>query len=118
MRVHNKKSLKLIRRELRQSSTFAESVLWERLRGRKLDGLKFNRQHSIGNYIVDFYCASKKLIIELDGAVHESADQKEKDEFRDEILKDMGFMILRFKNAQIINEFELVKEKILNSISN
>lgn len=56
MRVHNKKSLKVIRRELRQSSTFAESLLWEKLRGRKLEGLKFNRQHSIGNYIVDFYC--------------------------------------------------------------
>lgn len=118
MRVHNKKSLKVIRRELRQSSTFAESVLWGRLRGRKFEGLKFNRQHSIGNYIVDFYCASKKLIIELDGAVHEYADQKEKDEFRDENLKDMGFIVLRFKNAQIIDEFELVKEKILNSINN
>jgi len=117
MQIHNKKSLKEIRRELRQNSTFTEILLWEKLRGRKLEGLKFNRQHSIGNYIVDFYCASKKLIIELDASVHNDSEQKEKDESRDTNLNEMGYTILRFKNKDVITNFEYVKEKILNSIN-
>lgn len=113
MQIHNKKSLKEIRRDLRQNSTFAESILWGKLRGRKLEGLKFNRQHSIGDYIVDFYCSSKKMIIELDGSVHESSQQQEKDRCRDKNLNDMGFIVLRFKNEEVINEYDYVKGKIL-----
>ncbi|HEY0029441.1 MAG TPA: DUF559 domain-containing protein [Bacteroidia bacterium] len=66
MEVHNKKSLLEIRRALRKEATPAEYILWQHIRNGKLSGLKFKRQHSIGNYIVDFYCASKRLIIELD----------------------------------------------------
>jgi very-short-patch-repair endonuclease len=113
MQVHNKKSLKEIRRSLRQESTKAEDFLWEQLRNRKLDELKFNRQHSIGNYIVDFYCASKRLIIEVDGNVHLLPEQKEKDQSRDENLKEMGFKILRFSNEDVLFKIDVVKQEII-----
>lgn len=69
-KLHNRKHLKDFRKELRNNSTKAESRLWKVLRKRQLEGRKFRRQHSIGNYIVDFYCPEEKLIVELDGAIH------------------------------------------------
>ena len=84
MEVHNKKSLIEIRRTLRQEATFAEQLIWNKIRNGKLSNLKFTRQHSIGNYIVDFFCASKRLIIEVDGEVHNVKEQLEKDKARDE----------------------------------
>ena len=117
MQVHNKKSLKEIRRALRKDQTSAEYILWQHLRGNKLNGLKFKRQHSIGNYIVDFYCASLKLIIEADGEVHDHSEQKEKDTFRDINLQEMGFNILRFKNEDILFRIEDVKSEILKNAS-
>ncbi len=113
MEVHNKKSLLEIRRALRAGSTPAEEALWKEIRNGKLKGLKFKRQHSIGNYIVDFYCASKRLIVELDGQVHNTKDQKEKDEFRDLNLTEMDFRILRFTNDQVLSDIEQVKVAIL-----
>jgi very-short-patch-repair endonuclease len=113
MTIHNKKSLLKFRRNLRIRDTYAEQIFWQQVRNGKLDGLKFKRQHSIGNYIVDFYCASKKLIIELDGSVHNSKDQKEKDQLRDENLKEIGFIILRFKNQEIITKIDQVKQQII-----
>ncbi len=114
MQIHNKKSLEVFRRALRVRSTPAEKILWEELRNGKLDGLKFKRQHSIGNYIVDFYCASKKLIIEADGGIHLNPDQADKDQLRDENLKYMRFILLRFTNDQILNEPTFVKQQISN----
>jgi very-short-patch-repair endonuclease len=113
MEVHNRKSLLEIRRSLRAQSTRAEEVLWQHIRNKKLNGLKFKRQHSIGNYIVDFYCASKRLIIELDGEVHLTKDQQEKDKLRDQNLTEMEFRILRIKNNQVLFEIEKVKKLIL-----
>jgi very-short-patch-repair endonuclease len=113
MQVHNKKSLEDVRRALRQNSTKAEDFLWQQLRNTKLNGFKFKRQHSIGNYIVDFYCASKRLIIELDGEVHNAKDQQEKDQLRDLNLTGMGFQVLRFTNDQVLFEIENVKAEIL-----
>lgn len=113
MQVHNKKSLLEIRRKLRQESTPAENFLWQQLRNGKLNDLKFKRQHSIGNYIVDFYCASKRLIIEVDGKVHQTKEQREKDQFRDANLMDMGFRVMRFTNEDVLFSIELVKDKIL-----
>lgn len=111
MKIHNKKSLLDIRRDLRKSSTEAEQILWEYLRNNKL-GVKFKRQHSIGNYIPDFYCASKRLIIELDGAAHTEKEQKEKDEERDKNLKEMNFSVLRFLNSEVETNIDSVIKKI------
>ncbi|TDU43332.1 uncharacterized protein DUF559 [Gelidibacter sediminis] len=68
--IHNRKYLLERRKELKNNATSAKATLWEHLQGSKLEGRKFRRQHNIENYIVDFYCASERLIIELDGAVH------------------------------------------------
>ena len=113
MDVHNKRSLLGIRRALRANSTPAEEVLWEEIRNRKLNGLKFKRQHSIGNYVIDFYCASKRLVVELDGEVHNNADQKEKDESRDINLTEMNFKVLRIPNSKVLNKIEEVKALLL-----
>lgn len=111
MKVHNKKILLEIRRELRQNATPAEKILWEALRKHKL-GRKFRRQHSIGNYILDFYCASKRIAIELDGSVHFEKDQIERDEERDMNLKEMEYKVLRFMNSEVETNIENVIEKI------
>ena len=105
--------------ELRNNMTESEKLLWEELKGRKLSDYKFLRQHPIlykGNlirfnyFIADFYCYSKKAIIEIDGPVHDLTE--EYDHFRDSELKALGLKILRIKNEELIN-IEEVKKKIL-----
>ena len=98
MEVHNKKSLEEIRRALRQKSTKAEDFLWQEIRNKKLNQLKFKRQHSIGNYIVDFYCASKRLVIEVDGKVHPLSDQKKR---TNQEMKFLKKWILQFFDFQM-----------------
>ena len=115
LEVPNKKSLKEIRRTLRQTTTPAEDLLWQHIRNKKLNQLKFKRQHSIGNYIIDFYCASSRLIIELDGEIHNLPDQKEKDKSRDENFKEMDFKILRFLNEEVLSNINLVKQEIIKN---
>jgi len=97
-------------RKLRKEMTPEEKLLWANLRNRKLKGLKFLRQHpivydTINNkpkfFIPDFYCAEKKLIIEIDGKIHEF--QKDYDERREEILTNIGLKIIRFKNEEFKN---------------
>jgi very-short-patch-repair endonuclease len=112
MKTHNKTSLKKIRRSLRQSMTDAEAVLWEELRNKKFRDFKFKRQHSIGNYIVDFYCAGIRLIIKVNGSVHSEKEQKEKDEHRDANLRDMDYTVLRFSNNEVTNNIHEVLKKI------
>jgi very-short-patch-repair endonuclease len=117
MRLHNRSYLIERRRQLRKRSTTAETIFWRHVRNKKLNGLKFRRQHSIGNYIVDFYCDSAKLVIEIDGEIHDTESQNKKDGIRDENLKNMGFTILRFKNEDIKQSIGSVKLKILEHIS-
>lgn len=102
-----------VARQLRKSPTPAEKVLWEKLRNRKLGGLKFVRQHPFGRYVADFYCAELKFIIELEGSVHEDTLQKEYDDQRLEELKIRGMTVLRFKNHEILNNAEKVLKKIM-----
>lgn len=78
-----------------------------------MNQLKFKRQHSIGNYVVDFYCASKRLIIEVDGEVHTLSDQRKKDKLRDENLLAMDFKILRFSNVEVLLKINFVKQEIM-----
>ncbi|OFX36920.1 MAG: hypothetical protein A2X05_10165 [Bacteroidetes bacterium GWE2_41_25] len=95
-------------RELRKDMTDSETLLWKELRGRKIGGYKFLRQHPIlyhGNlirynyFIADFYCAAKKVIIELDGAIHEN--NPEYDYFRDSVLQELKIKTLRIKNEEL-----------------
>lgn len=99
-------------RLLRQDSTEVEKVLWELLRDRKINGLKFRRQHPLKGYIVDFFCYELKLIIELDGGYHNHPEQKEKDEIRDLHLKALGYKVLRFSNTTVSKEPKVITETI------
>jgi very-short-patch-repair endonuclease len=113
----NRKSLKVFRSVLRNSSTSAEVALWVMLKSKKLDGRKFRRQYSIGRYIVDFCCPSEKLIIELDGNPHGEYHRIQQDENRDKYLENLGFTVLRFENRFVFQDPEYLKgeiSKILN----
>jgi very-short-patch-repair endonuclease len=99
-------------RELRQSSTEAEKMLWEYLRNRNLDGLKFRRQHPIDKFIADFYCHEKKLVIELDGAVHDEKMNTQYDEARTYELKGSGIKVIRFRNSEVENNISFVLKEI------
>jgi very-short-patch-repair endonuclease len=109
------KVLKPAAKKLRQEPTEAEKTLWNALRRKALCNLKFRRQHAIGQYIVDFYCTQKKLIIELDGPIHQFT--KEEDSFRQRYLESLGFLFLRFKNDEVLNDLENVLLTISKTIS-
>jgi very-short-patch-repair endonuclease len=85
--------------QLRRIQTPAETLLWDRLRNRQLDGFKFRRQHPIGRFIVDFCCAEQRLILEIDGSVH--AQQRDYDQTRAEALRTAGYHVIRYTNEQI-----------------
>ena len=110
--LFNRKSLKPLRSYLRNNSTSAESVLWNQLKSKNLEGRKFRRQQSIGNYIVDFYCPSEKLIVELDGDPHGDPIQIQRDISRDKYLGALGFTVLRFENRFVFQEPEIVLNEI------
>ena len=99
-------------RELRCEMTPAEVALWERLRDRQLLGLKFRRQTPINRYIADFCCPELRLVVELDGAVHEADAQVEHDRNRDSYLRSLGYLVLRFPNEQVLSEAHLVLSEI------
>ncbi len=96
-------------KEMRKSPTEAENILWLRLKSKGLEA-KFRQQHLIDNFIVDFVCLSKKLVVEVDGKIHES--QKEYDAERTKILNQNGFKVIRFTNQQVIENIEKVLEEI------
>ena len=99
-------------RELRQSATNAETILWQYLRNRKLNGLKFRRQHPVGNFVADFYCHEKRLIVELDGSVHVGRMNSDHDEARTNELEEAGIKVIRFWNSEVEENIEFVLEKI------
>lgn len=103
-------------KELRKDMTETEEILWKRLRNRKLNGLKFRRQHPVDIFIADFYCHEKKLIVELDGGIHDTIEQMEYDDGRTFELEEKGFIILRFRNEEVLNEIEQVLEKIIETV--
>ena len=115
--LFNRKELKSLRSSLRKNSTSAEAALWEVLKSKRLDGRKFRRQYSIGNYIADFCCPSEKLIIELDGDPHGEYHQIQKDENRDRYLESLGFIVLRFENRFVFQEPEYLKNEIRVAIN-
>jgi methionine--tRNA ligase beta chain len=98
------KLLKEFVKEQRSKSkpTDAENALWQMLRGKKLEGFKFRRQHIIGSYIADFVCLDKKLIIEVDGLIHQLPENKVNDAERTEWLNNKGFEVVRFKNEEVL----------------
>ena len=92
------------RRELREHSTKPEQLIWAALRNRRVGGLKFRRQHSIGPFIVDFLCKEKDLVIEIDGGYH--AYVGEADLRRQRYLETHGFKVIRFTNEDVLEDAE------------
>jgi very-short-patch-repair endonuclease len=115
--LHNRDYLKQLRKKLRSHSTVAESLLWKLLKNGQT-GRKFRRQHSIENYIVDFYCAEERLIIELDGEPHNNLGIALKDGDRTERLTKLGYKIIRFENSTIVNNGLNVIEEIKKHFRN
>jgi very-short-patch-repair endonuclease len=111
-KVHNKKSFEQLRKTLRNSSTSAEAALWTMLKKRQIEGGKFRRQHSVGPYIVDFYCPSEKLAVELDGAYHFTSEGIAYDEERSAYLRRYNINVIRFENREVFENPEAVLEKI------
>ena len=105
--------LKAYARENRKNSTPAETILWDCLRNNRL-GIKFLRQHVIGDYIVDFVSRQEGLIIEIDGGYHSEPRQQIDDRLREEDLEQMGYHVIRFTNEEVIYETEYVTEQIRN----
>ena len=102
--------------KLRRDQTAAEHTLWTLLRGRKLGGYKFRRQHVLLNYIVDFLCLSEKLIVELDGPIHNTQKARQYDKRREALLKANGYRVLRFKNTEVFEKKDEVLVQILRSL--
>ena len=100
-------------RQFRKEPTPAEELLWKRLRSYRLTGLKFRRQHPLGGAIADFYCAERRLVIEVDGEVHNYQENRERDELRDEVMVSRGLTVLRFANDRVFNDLERVLQEIL-----
>ncbi len=102
-------------RELRSTQTATEQILWECLRDRRLNNFKFRRQHNIGQYIADFYCHEARLVIELDGGIHQT--QRDRDRDRDDWMQSQNLRVLRLTNEQVLENLETVLQVILNALT-
>ena len=112
MQRNNLPRLKPRRKELRNDPTPAENLLWQFLKHSQLDGRKFRRQHSYGPYIMDFYCPSERLCIELDGDSHDTPEAKAHDAKKDSYLESHFIKVLRFRNEEVYASVEKVFERI------
>ncbi|ACZ38059.1 endonuclease domain-containing protein [Sphaerobacter thermophilus] len=97
-------------RQLRRTQTPAEATLWQALRGRSFHGLKFRRQHPLGPYVVDFYCPSLRLIIEVDGDVHH--ERRDYDTARTEHLAQYHYHVVRFRNEEVLCDLDGVLQRL------
>ncbi len=97
---------------LRENPTKAEKALWDILRKKQMLGLRFKQQHPINIFIVDFYCHAIKLVIEVDGEIHKTEENKEYDQARTDKLENYGIKVIRFDNHQVLKQIENVKNEI------
>ena len=110
--LRNDPTLKQRRRELRRNQTNAEMALWAKVRNKQFFGMRFFRQYSIGPYILDFYCPTVKLVVELDGGQHNQSDNREYDAARSEYLKAQGIDVMRFWNNEVLLDVQSVLSKL------
>jgi very-short-patch-repair endonuclease len=106
--VHNLTDLKTFRTKLRKRLTPAEATFWNVVKNGKVDGKKFRRQQSFGRYVLDFYCPSEKLAVELDGEVHFNERAAEHDRERRLFLEFFGIKVIRFENRQVFEDLDWV----------
>ena len=95
---------------MRRNMTPAERCFWNAVRANKIEGMHFHRQQVIDGFIADFYCGDQRLVVEIDGGIHET--QKDYDNKRETILKKNGLRIIRFSNQEVINDIDLVIQKL------
>ncbi len=114
MRSHHRFNPRLVRfaRTMRHEPTDAEQRLWRILRGRRLGGFKFRRQHPIGGYIVDFFCPSAALAVELDGGQHADAAAVQYDQLRTRRLKEMGVRVIRLADHDLLRDPDWTAQRI------
>jgi len=110
--LRNDPTLKQRRRELRRNQSDAERALWAKVRNKQFFRMKFFRQYSIGPYILDFYCPTVKLAVELDGGQHNQSDNREYGAARSEYLKAQGIDVMRFWNNEVLLDIESVLSKL------
>ena len=110
--IFNRKKDKLKRLLLRKDQTIPEEILWQHLRNKKMRGIKFKRQFSVGIFVLDFYAPSIQLVIEVDGPIHLKKENQEYDEDREKGLKALGLKIIRFSNHDVENNIHEVLKKI------
>ncbi|UII24020.1 endonuclease domain-containing protein [Fulvivirga ligni] len=110
--LYNKPELKEFRKNLRTNGTAAEATLWKVLKNKQLEGRKFRRQYSVGNYILDFYCTSERLCIELDGADHFTVSGYEYDKERTAYLNSHNIRVIRFENKEVFDHLDALLEEI------
>ena len=116
MRSYNDKTLKTRRRELRVNQTETEKIIWQKLRNRQINNIKFFRQYSIGAYIVDFYCSELRLVIELDGYQHNEENSFEFDKIREKFMESLDIKTIRFSNSDVLTNLDGVMEKIWREV--
>ena len=97
-------------KSLRRNSTEMEKILWNRLKSKQIEGVKFRRQQPIGNFIVDFVSFENRLVIELDGGQHAKDTRRDRD--RDEFFARHGFRVLRFWNSELVEDVDAVLKVI------
>jgi very-short-patch-repair endonuclease len=112
--LHGSASNTLFRyaKELRKEPTSAEQLMWDNLRDRNIDNLKFRRQHPIDKYIADFYCHEKLIVVEIDGSIHSLKENKDYDKVRDEYFKGLGITVIRFTNDKVLIDMSGTLKKI------
>ncbi len=92
-------------------------MLWQKLKGRRLLGVKFRRQYSVDAYVIDFYCPELKLAIEIDGSSHDSAEARQYDKQRQKCIEECGIAFLRFRNDEVKNEIDAVVKRLSTVIN-
>jgi very-short-patch-repair endonuclease len=102
---------------MRTEPTGAEAVLWDALRDRRLGGAKFRRQHALGTFVLDFYCPAARLCIEVDGEVHDDADQQVRDEARSRVLAAHRIRVLRIRNDAVLTDLGAVLRRISSELA-
>ena len=113
---YNLSHLKKYRKELRNNGTPAEAILWTRLKNKQVKEKRFRRQFSVGNYILDFFCPSAKLAVEVDGDGHFTKEGIEYDARRTTFLETKGIRVIRFKNDEVYHGLDEVIQKIAESL--
>jgi len=116
MKLYNRLEYKKLRKKLRKNSTDSERELWSIVRNRQIRGLKFFRQYSVENFILDCYCPKLKLAIEIDGGQHSEPENAKKDRTRTEYLTSLNIKVLRFWNNDVLENIDGVYAKIVSAV--